>query len=50
MFTHDQVWALQVSELLKISLKIQFAVSKEKKQYSFSGEYTLSISYALQNT
>lgn len=41
MFTHDQVWALQVSELLKISLKIQFAVSKEKKAvFIFWGIYS----------
>lgn len=47
-----QVWALQLRELFKISLKIQFVVLKEKKkkQYSFSREYTLNIRYTPQNT
>jgi len=46
-----QMWTLQLKELFKISLKIQFVVLKEnKKQYSFSREYTLNIHYTPQNT
>lgn len=43
-----QVWALQLRELFKISLKIQFVVLKEKKKavFIFQGIYSEYPLYA----